>query len=290
MVIHPHILYNGRVSSASETLLCPGQVGLLSGWGVFTTIRVYDGVPFAFARHWARIRKDAELMHVPLPDDPAAIESGLRELIRVNAADNASLRLVVVRNRNGLWEGPANARDCDVIALTTDLHHWPAGVRLGLKAQARHAACDFAGVKIISWATNLTWFEEARSSGWDEMVLLNERGEVSECTSANVFAAFDGEVRTPPLNSGCLPGVTREVLLNEIHVPDFRIVEQTLLPADLERADQVFITSTTRHLLPVTMIEGLPVRNNSDACRQLRMAFDAYVREYVAAHRGADLC
>lgn len=286
-MIHPHIFYNGRVCSASDKLLCPGQVGLLSGWGVFTTIRVYDSVPFEFARHWSRIRKDAALMHVPLPDDPAAIERGLRELVRANSADNASLRLVVVRNRDGLWEGPGNTRDCDVIGLTADLHHWPTDVKLALKPQARHAASEFAGVKILSWARNLTWYEQARSRGCDEMVLLNERGEVSECTSANLFAAFGGEVRTPPLDSGCLPGVTRDVLLRELHVPGFRIAEKTLLVPDLEKADQVFITSTTRHLLPVSSIEGLSISNHGEACHRLREAFDARVRAYVEAHRAA---
>ncbi len=286
-MIHSQILYNGQVCSAWEKLLCPGQLGLLSGWGVFTTLRVYDGVPFAFARHWARMSKDAALMHVPMPEDPAAIERDLQVLIQANSAVNASLRLVVVRNRHGLWEGPANTRDYDVIALTTGLNQWPADVKLALKANARHAACEFAGAKILSWAQNLTWNEEARSRGWDEALLLNERGEVSECTSANLFAAYGDEVRTPPLNSGCLPGVTRDVLLQEIHVPGLRVVEQTLFPADLEGADQVFITSTTRHLLPVASIEGLSIRNQGTACRRLRDAFDAYVRDYAASRRSA---
>jgi branched-chain amino acid aminotransferase len=287
--MHPRILYNGEIRSASESLLCPGQIGLLSGWGVFTTIRIYDGVPFAFSRHWARIRKDAALMHVPLPEDPSGVERGLYELVRANGAANASLRLVVVRNRGGLWEGPGNTRNYDLIALTADLHHWPAEMKLGLKPQARHAACEFAGVKILSWAQNLAWYEEARSRGWDEMVLLNERGEVSECTSANLFAAFGGEVRTPPLDSGCLPGVTREVLLREIRVPGFRIVEKALLPADLELCDQVFITSTTRHLLPVAAVEGLSISNRGGACHELREAFDRYVKDYAASQRGVIL-
>ncbi|MCE5310804.1 MAG: aminotransferase class IV [Acidobacteriales bacterium] len=286
-MIHPRILYNGHVCSASEKLLCPGQLGLLSGWGVFTTLRVYDGIPFAFARHWARMSKDAALMHVPMPEDPAAIERDLYGLIEANSAVNASLRLVVVRNRHGLWEGPANTRDYDVIALTAGLNQWPHDVKLALMANARYAACEFTGAKILSWAQNLTWNEEAHSRGWDEMLLLNERGEVSECTSANLFAAYGDEVRTPPLNSGCLPGVTRDVLLREIHVPGLRVVEQTLFPADLEKADQVFITSTTRHLLPVSSIEGLSMRNQGAACQRLREAFDAYVREYTASRRAA---
>ncbi len=281
-MIHANVLYNGRLYPASDKLLSPGQVGLLTGWGVFSTMRVYDGVPFAFDRHWTRMRRDAALMHVPLPEDAQAIEQGLDRLIQANSACNAGLRLVVVRNRQGLWEGPSITRACDVLALTADLHPWPCEVKLGLKAHARHAACELAGVKVLSWAQNLTWYEEARSRGWDEMLLLNERGEVSECTSANLFAAFPNEVRTPPLSSGCLPGVTREIILREIHVAGLPVVESVLFPADLERAEQVFITSTTRHLLPVSHIEGLTIRNCSRACQLLREAFDAYVRDYVA--------
>ena len=95
-------------------------------------------------------------------------------------------------------------------------------------------------------------------------MLLNERGEVSECTSANLFAVFKGaaqgdRVLTPPLSSGCLPGVTRAVLLEELRVSGLVVEERVLLPADLESADEVFLASTTRELLPVVSIEGLRI-------------------------------
>ena len=91
-----------------------------------------------------------------------------------------------------------------------------------MSANARHAACQFAGTKILSWAMNLTWLESAQARGFDEVILLNERGEVAECTSANIFIANGSQVWTPPLSSGCLPGITREVLLGEIRVPGIR--------------------------------------------------------------------
>src|ERR1700741_5415865 len=68
-VMHSLVLYNGRIVSAADKVFSPGQVGLLAGWGVFTTLRIYDGVPFAFERHWARMAKDAKLLHVPLAED-----------------------------------------------------------------------------------------------------------------------------------------------------------------------------------------------------------------------------
>ena len=91
---------------------------------------------------------------------------------------------------------------------------------------------------------------------------------------------------TPPLSSGCLPGITRHTLLHEVSLPGYTIEERTLLPADLERADQVFITSTTRELLAVDHIEGLKIRNEGDACAVLEKAFSGYIDHYVALHVG----
>jgi hypothetical protein len=101
----------------------------------------------------------------------------------------------------------------------------------------------------------------AQSRGFDETILLNERGEAAECTSANIFAAEGNRVWTPPLSSGCLPGVTRELLLHEIHVPGYTIEEKALAPADLERAAEVFITSTTRTCCPWSKSKAAPCRN-----------------------------
>ena len=91
--------------------------------------------------------------------------------------------------------------DIDVIAFTTGLTAWGSGVRLYYVMNGRHAASPFAGAKITSWAQNLTWNEEARERGFDEVILLNEHGQVSECTSANIFAVCGRDVWTPPVNS-----------------------------------------------------------------------------------------
>lgn len=289
-VIHRYLLHNDEIREASERMLGPGQLGLLSGWGIFSTIRVYDGILFAYERHWDRMKRDAELLHVPFPSDPAHLEKNLLRLVQANNAHNSSLRVAIVRNRGGFWEGPGNTTDFDVIALTANVNDWGRAVRLGLVANARHAASPFAGTKILSWAYNLTWYEQAHQQGFDEVVLLNERGEVSECTSANIFAAFGNKVITPPLSSGCLPGITRHTLLHEVKVPGFTIEEGDLAPADLEKADQVFITSTTRELLRVEHIEGLRIRNEGSSCGALQKAFSDYIDHYVSdVHRRSSL-
>jgi len=286
-VLHRHILHNSKVVDSTDRVLAPSQVGLLSGWGVFTTLQVADGVLFAWDRHWARIRRDAAAFHVPLPEDSDAVHRNLLELVEANGAQNSTLRLVIVRNGGGMWANPSPERPFDVIALTADSKDWGGGVKLAYQEDARHAASPFAGAKILSWSMNLTWLENANARGFDEVILLNEHGHVAECTSANIFAAAGNQVWTPPLSSGCLPGITREVLLCEIRVPGIDIVEKALTPADLESAEEVFITSTTRHLLPVVQIEGKQIAHSGRTCKPLTEAFSHYLREYIEKHRTA---
>jgi branched-chain amino acid aminotransferase len=182
-------------------------------------------VLFAWDRHWARIVRDAKALHVPLPPDPEPVRLKLLELVEANQAYNSTLRLVIVRNGGGMWANPSPERPFDVIALTADSKDWGEGVKLAYQAEARHAESPFAGTKILSWAMNLTWLESAQQRGFEEVILLNERGEVAECTSANIFAAVGSQVWTPPLSSGCLPGITRELLLGEIRVPGIELLE-----------------------------------------------------------------
>ena len=284
-MLHRFVLHNGEIRDVSEHLLSAGQVGLLSGWGVFTTLKVAAGVLFAFERHWARMARDAAALHVTLPGDPDGLRRRLHDLVEANGAHDSTMRLAVVRNLGGMWADPQVTRPSDVIALTADTKDWGEGARLTYTPYARYAASRFAGAKILSWAMNLTWLEEAKAKGFDEVILLNERGEVAECTSANVFVAKGDRVWTPPLASGCLPGVTRELLLSAVRVPEFPVEERTLFPADLESAGEVFITSTTRGLLPVTAIDGHAPPRARAAVTALQAALSSYVAEYVAKHR-----
>uniref|UniRef100_Q01P51 branched-chain-amino-acid transaminase n=1 Tax=Solibacter usitatus (strain Ellin6076) TaxID=234267 RepID=Q01P51_SOLUE len=284
-MLHRFVLHNDQIQESTALSLAPGQVGLLSGWGVFTTLRVADGVLFAWERHWARIQRDAKAFHVAIPEDSEKLRRHLLELIEANHVPDCTLRLAIVRNGGGMWAGPSNGRASDVIALTADSKDWGHGVKLAYVPESRHAACQFAGTKILSWAMNLTWLESAQQRGFDEVILLNERGEVAECTSANLFIANGNHVFTPPLNSGCLPGITREVILGEIHAAGIRVEEKTLLPADLESADEVFITSTTRGLLPVIQIEDRKIGRSDQTRQVLALAFSEYLRNYVATHK-----
>ncbi len=281
--MHRFLLHNDEIRDAGDRMVSPGQVGLMNGWGVFSTIRVQDGVLFAWERHWARMQRDAARMRVPFPADAGWLEQRLYRLIDANHAANSTLRVIIVRNRGGMWEGPAAAeRAFDTIAFTAPLNNWGDAVKLGVVHHGRHAASEFAGTKYISWSENLTRYERAHEQGFDEVMLLNERDEVAECTSANIFAVTGDQVWTPPLASGCLPGVTRALLLEEIRVPGLTVSEKVLLLKDLEAADEIFITSTTRDLMPVAAVEGLKIQQGRKVRDRLQQAFSAYTNAYGA--------
>src|SRR5262249_50752105 len=108
MGMHGFILHNGKIKEAAMPGLFAGQLGLLAGWGVFTTLRVSEGALFAWERHWARMSRDARLLNVEMPGDPDRVEHDLINLIERNHAQESTARLVVVRNGPGFWEGPSS--------------------------------------------------------------------------------------------------------------------------------------------------------------------------------------
>ena len=280
-MLHDFVLHNDEIRRSSDPILSAGQVGVLMGWGVFSTFRVTKGVLFAFERHWARMTRDAHLLRVPFPSHPEWLHDRLLRLVEANRCPEATLRVCIVKNGGTIFEGPSTGREFDLVAMTTSLKNWGDSMRLGVVPNGRFAASPYSRTKVLSWAFNLNWYQEAHELGFGEVVLLNEHDEVAECTSANIFAAFGNDVFTPPLESGCLPGITRELLLEEIRVDGVVASERRLTLGDLADADEVFITSSTRDLMPVSEIEGITVKRQGSACERLKRAFRDYIQKYA---------
>ncbi len=255
-MIHRYVFHNDRLLEIEQVRLSPGQAGLLSGWGLFTTMRIFQGEAFAYERHWRRLEKDAGRIRLPFPFDSAQVRRHLSDLLSANQVLEGTARIYMMYNRVGFWQSDEPMPQVDLILLTAGLPAHPEQARLSIAADGRHAASPLAGVKVTSWLNNVWHLAEAQKEGWSEVVLLNERGEVAECTTANIFSVRGGTVTTPPLSSGCLEGVTRSVLLEIAPRSGVPMVEQTLMPEDLYAADEVFITSTNRSLLGVSEIAG----------------------------------
>jgi len=281
-VIHPSVFHNDALLPIEKVRLSPGQAGLICGWGIFTTLRISRGEAFAYERHWRRLEKDANLTRFPMPYTAAKVRVHLHEVIRANAVTEGCARIYLVYNTVGFWQSDEKLTPVDLIIYTASLPEHHETVRLALREHGRHAASPLAGVKSISWLNNVWAVAEAVKDGFDEVVMLNERGEVAECTSANIFAVKSEKILTPPLSSGCLEGVTRGILMEIAPEAGVSVLEQALRPEDLYSADEVFISSTNRNLISVSEIAGNKIPTPGPVCERLNDLFDAYVTDYVS--------
>lgn len=298
--VHRWAVHNGAVVEAERIRLSAFQTGLLSGWGLFSTLRIYAGIPFALEDHMARLRGDAERLFVPAEPALAALPEAFAALIARNAAEsagaaaagpagpvagfNAMARVYVIRNRGGLFDRPGD-READWLAFTADLREWGPAAKLRVVPHGRHAAAPLAAVKSLSWAANLACLEAARRDGFDDALLLNERGEVAECTSANIFIAARGELWTPPLDSGALAGVSRKAILAGCARAGTPVREEPLRREDLLQADEVFITSTTREVQAVSQLDDEAAPPPGARTAQARAILRREVEKYVAWHQ-----
>jgi len=281
-VIHANVFHNETLLPIEKVRLSPGQAGLICGWGIFTTLRISRGEAFAYERHWRRLEKDAAITRLPMPYTAAKVRVHLHEVIRANQVIEGCARVYLVYNTAGFWQSDEKHPQVDLIIYSAGLPEHREIVRLALREHGRHAASPLSGVKSISWLNNVWAVAEAVKDGFDEVVMLNERGEVAECTSANIFAVKSGKILTPPLNSGCLEGVTRGILMEIAPEAGVSVVEQALRPEDLYSADEVFISSTNRNLISAGEIAGHNIPAPGPVCDRLNDLFDAYVSEYVS--------
>jgi branched-chain amino acid aminotransferase len=287
-VIHHFVFHNDRVLPVETVRLSPGQAGLLNGWGLFTTIRIHDGIPFAFERHWSRLERDAERTRCPFPFVAETVREQLAMLLQANTVQDGAARIYAIYNQVGFWRSAENFPRVDLLLCSADLPSYREPSRLGLREFGRYAASPLAGVKVLSWLDNVWNYYEAQQAGFDEVVLLNERGEVAECTAANIFCVRGGRVTTPPLNSGCLSGITRSVLLEIGASVGVEVKEAALRPDDLYAADEVFISSTNRSMLGVSEINGHQIASApGPVTLQMENAFGEYVQRYVAGKSAA---
>lgn len=279
-MIHKFVHHNDHLSPLEQVRLSPGQAGLLNGWGVFTTLRIYGGRPFAFDRHWHRLTADAERLKIPVQSSPGSVHLYLTQLINANRVKEGCARIYLIFNKVGYWTSDEPIPEVDLILYTADLPSREGPARLALQPHGRYTASPLAGVKVTSWLQNVWMLDQSLHRKFDEVILLNERNEVAECTAANIFCERNNEVVTPPLSSGCLPGVTRTALLELGGTMGLAVRETSLSVQDLYSADEVFISSTTREVQPVSQIEDRQIaRVNGPITQRLAKAFSDYVRQ-----------
>lgn len=240
---------DGELVDAALARVSPFDHGLLVGDGVFETVRVYDGAPFAWTRHLDRLAHSASGLGLPVPDRDE-LRAAADAVLAVNGHRDARLRITVTGGIAPLGSERGESPPTVIIA-TSEVKPWPASVRVVIVPWVRNDRGATAGLKTTSYAENVRALAYAHERGASEAIFANTRDELCEATGSNVFVVRDGVVATPAGSSGCLLGVTRALVL-ELGVA----IEETALPLDaLRDADEAFLTSTTREVQPINAVD-----------------------------------
>lgn len=223
--------------------------GFTVGDGVFETLKCVDRQPFALTRHLRRLSDSAEGLALPRPDD-AVIRHALDDLLSADVVPmQARLRITYTAGVAPLGSDRGASVPTLVVAIAP-LQPWPPTAHVATVPWPRNERSPLVGIKSTSYADNVLALAGAHDTGASEALMPNTLGELCEGTGSNVFVVVDGRLLTPPLSSGCLGGITRELVLEWCDA-----AEEPLPMSVLEVADEVILSSSTRDLQPVHRID-----------------------------------
>jgi len=242
------IWLNGDLVDAAEARISPFDGGLLTGDGVFETLRVVAGTPFAARRHLERLGRSAAGLRLPCPAG-ATVRAAMDEVVAANNLADGRLRVTVT----GGLSPPGSDRaavEPTVMVSCGPLPNRSASTDVVVAPWPRNERSPLSGLKTISYGENVVALAFARDRGAGEALFGNLAGNLCEGAGTNVFVGVGGRLVTPPLTAGCLPGVTRDLLLELVGV-----VEEDLPLSALAAVDEAFVTSSTRDVQAIRAID-----------------------------------
>jgi branched-chain amino acid aminotransferase len=282
---------NGVISDEQHAVISVFDHGFLYGEGVYETLRTYGGRPFLFERHMARLRSSASGLRLELPLDDETMAARIDDTIDAAGfapGSEAYVRVLLTRGVGPLSYDPAATPSPSIVVivkphvpLTTDIYQ--RGVEVAIVPIVRnHPGSISPLIKSNNLLNNALAMQEAVRRGAFEGVMRNYRGEIAECTSANLFIVDRGAALTPPLDAGLLPGITRGFLFEvgaDVGVP---VREQALKDADLLGADEAFLTATTKEIVPIVRVDGQAIGDGhpGPVTRALLDAYRARARSF----------
>ena len=254
MTAAPMISLNGELISANEACVSPFDLGLTVGLGVFETMAAYDGKVFAYDLHHARLLKSAEVFALPVPER-SVITAAITEVIDANLYQQGRYRIrVTLTGGVNQLGGGREQGDVMVTAQAADSASGGDSAKLAWVPFVINERAATAGVKSTSYADHVLAYRHALNAGADEALMLNSQGHLAEGSMSNVFVVKDGVVQTPSLASGCLPGVTRQLVIALCADLDLPIKECQLGAQDIDRADEIFLTSSLREIQAAVLL------------------------------------
>jgi len=258
------IYLNGRFIPRSKARISLFDHGFLYGYGLFETMRAYEGHIFRLDHHLARLRHSAE--RIGLANKLAAfdLEAACTKTLEANKLKDARLRLTVSAGEGDMTPDPGTCSNPTVLITARNLVPLPpekyeSGFKAALSSMRRNSQSPLSRLKSTCYMENILALMAARATGCDEAILLNEQGYLVEGSISNIFLASNGQLITPSLETGALPGITRETVLEIARASNIKTLERRVELKELIEAEEAFITNSILELMPLTWFEGKPI-------------------------------
>lgn len=240
---------NGALVDPGTPVLHADDHGITVGDGVFETVKVVDGQPFALRRHLRRLVASAAGLGIEVDLD--RVRAAIAEVLAAESRPRVRLRVTVTGGPSPFAtdRGPGAPT---LIVATAALTDWPATADVVVVPWTRNERSATAGLKTTSYAENVVALRYAHEHGAAEAILANTVGQLCEGTGSNVFVGVDGRLATPPAEAGCLAGITRELLIEWLG----DVVEEPIPIERLRSSDEAFLASSTRDVQPIRSVDG----------------------------------
>jgi len=217
-------------------------------------LRAYSGQPFRLADHLQRLERSAAVLGIPLPVDAPALAQSVGDVLAANKLQqaDASLRITLTRGVGPRGLLPPESPQ-PTLMVTAAAYQKPAVEAMSAVVVAirRNEGSPLSRLKSLNYLDNILAAREAAAHGADEAIMLNNRGHAVCGARSNLFAVLDGVLATPPLADGALGGITRHLVLEAARDLGLQVAERSLLPADLERADELFLTNSLLEIVSI---------------------------------------
>jgi len=258
------VYLDGKLMPRSKAKLSPFDHGFLYGYGLFETTRAYQGHIFRLDRHLTRLRCSARSLGLAERLAAFDLETACVATLEANKLQDARLRLTVSAGEGDMTPDPGTCSTLTVLISARTLVPLPqekyeSGFKATLSSLRRNSQSPLSRLKSTCYMENIIARMAAKAAGCDEAILLNEQGFLAEGSTTNVFLANNGELVTPSLESGALPGITREVVLEIARASDIKTLERQVELRELIEAEEAFLTNSILELVPLTWFEGKPI-------------------------------
>lgn len=264
------VMIDGQIVPSEQARVSVFDRGFLYGDSVFESLRSYRGVPFALDEHLARLQRSAERVAITLPTDLETMRGEMLRALALHGTPDSYLRLTVTRGTGRSLGLDPDLADAPLrVIVVADFAHPPAEMyELGISAitQRVERPSDVAGAadaKIGNYLVAVMATRAARALGAREALIEDRHGHILEGATSNFFAAFSGVLVTAPQSAAILPGITREHILSLARARDLKVDLRAITRLELASADEAFVCSSLRELVPIVSIDGLPVGNGT---------------------------